>query len=56
MEKSKSKSKYKEDDRGVSPKFGVLRKTVSSTNTNITDNKQLKKKTNIIFKCKFFGS
>ena len=48
VEKSKSKSKYKEDDRGVSPKFGVLRKTVSSTNTNIADNKQLKKKTNII--------
>ena len=44
----KSQSKLRDDDRGVSPKFGVLRKTVSSTNTNITDNKELNKTANII--------
>ena len=47
---SKSKSRRKEDDRGVSPKFGVLRKTVSSTNTNITNNIRPKKQTTITVK------
>ena len=47
---SKSKSRRKEDDRGVSPKFGVLRKTVSSTNTNITNNTRPKKQTTITVK------
>ena len=50
---SKSKSRKKEDDRGVSPKFGVLRKTVSSTNaniTNVTNNTRIKKQTNITVK------
>ena len=32
VEKSRSKSKSKEDYRGVSPKFGILQNTVSSTN------------------------
>ena len=48
VEKSKSKSKLKEDDRGISPKFGVLINKESSTNKNITENKQLNKTTNII--------
>ena len=47
---SKSKSRRKEDDRGVSPKFGVLRKTVSSTNKNITNNIRPKKQTTITVK------
>ena len=47
---SKSKSRRKEDDRGVSPKFGVFRKTVSSTNTNITNNIRPKKQTTITVK------
>ena len=47
---SKSKSRRKEVDRGVSPKFGVLRKTVSSTNTNITNNIRPKKQTTITVK------
>ena len=52
MEKSssKSKSRTKEDDRGVSPKFGVLRKTISSTETNITNNNRTKKQTKITVK------
>ena len=59
VEKSKSKSKPKEikqDDRGVSPKFGVLRKTISSTNTstntntNISSDIKLKKQTKITVK------
>ena len=44
VEKSTSKSKSKEDYRGVSPKFGVLQKEVTSTNKK----KELNKKTNII--------
>ena len=47
---SKSKSRTKEDDRGVSPKFGVLRKTISSTDTNITNNNRTKKQTKITVK------
>ena len=48
--KSKSKPKSKEDYRGISPKFGVLRNTNTSDNTNlnIKDTKQIKKTTNII--------
>ena len=47
---SKSKSRKKEDDRGVSPKFGVLRKTVSSTSTNISNSIRPKKTTIITVK------
>ena len=47
---SKSKSRTKEDDRGVSPKFGVLRKTISSTDTNITNKNRTKKQTKITVK------
>ena len=41
--KSKSKSKTKDDDRNISPKFGVLRKTQTTTNTNIL-NSNIKQK------------
>ena len=57
VEKSKSKPKdIKQDNRGVSPKFGVLRKTISSTNkstntnTNLSSDIKLKKQTKITVK------
>ena len=41
--KSKSKSKSKEDHRNISPKFGILRKTQTTNNTNILNTKPGKK-------------
>ena len=48
--KSKSKSKSKEDHRNISPKFGILRKTQTTTNTNILNTKPGKKTTIITVK------